>query len=49
MDFLVERSARINRFLPKLVKPITRIGPSALYVNPLDEMVFIARPKAELT
>jgi len=49
MEFIVERSARMSRFLPKLMKPIQKVGPSALYVNPLDEMVFIARPKAERT
>jgi len=49
MDFIVERSARMNRFLPTLMKPVRLVGPSALYVNPLDEMVFIARPKARRT
>jgi len=45
MAFLVERSGRLARFLPKLLAPLARIGPAALYVNPLDEMVFVARPK----
>lgn len=43
-EFMVERSARVAGFLPGLLRPFRRLGPSAVYVNPHDEMIFIARP-----
>ena len=46
-DFVVERSARLVRFLPWLLRPLRWLGPSMFYVNPFDEMVFIARPMDE--
>ncbi len=42
-SFLVERSARIHRRLPRLLKPILG-GDWSIYVNPMDEIIAIAEP-----
>ena len=44
LSFVIERSARVSRFLPKLLAPLAALGQTRLYVNLFDEMVFIARP-----
>jgi 2-polyprenyl-3-methyl-5-hydroxy-6-metoxy-1,4-benzoquinol methylase len=44
LSFVVERSARVSRFLPKLLAPLATLRKTNLYVNLHDEMVFIARP-----
>jgi len=44
-EFLVERSARLHRGLPGLLRPVLG-GSWSLYVNPLDEWIAIAeRPR----
>lgn len=41
-DFVVERSARIHRVLPKLLRPLRCLGDLSLYINPMDEMIVVA-------
>jgi SAM-dependent methyltransferase len=43
-SFIVERSGRISRVLPRLLAPLGALR-SSIYVNVLDEMVFVARAK----
>jgi 2-polyprenyl-3-methyl-5-hydroxy-6-metoxy-1,4-benzoquinol methylase len=40
--FIVERSERMHRWLPKLLAPLERIGKQAIYVNLFDEMIAVA-------
>jgi len=47
MDFIIERTGRINPLLPYLFSPLKLFRRSSVYVNLLDEMVFIARPASK--
>jgi len=44
LGFLAERSARVSRVLGRLLAPLAR-SRGALYVNPFDEMIVVARPR----
>ena len=43
MDFALERSARIHSALPQLLLPLRCLGNLSLYINPMDEMIAVAR------
>lgn len=42
-EFLAERSARFGRWAELLAKPLALLGRRYLYVNPLDELIVVAR------
>lgn len=42
-SFVVERSARLHSALPRLLRPLFASGRRAFYVNPLDELIALAR------
>lgn len=44
LGFLAERSARLSGVLGRLLTPLARMR-GAVYVNPFDEMVVVARPR----
>ena len=43
MNFALERSARIHASLPQLLRPLRSLGSLSFYVNPMDEMIAVAR------
>ena len=43
VNFALERSARIHSVLPHLLRPLRCLGNLSTYVNPLDEMIVVAR------
>jgi len=45
--FLVERSARLAPALPRLVRPLARLLPDALWIDLGDEIVCVAQPCEE--
>jgi len=42
-DFIAERSARLGRWAAVLASPLRLLGRRFLYVNPLDELIVLAR------
>jgi SAM-dependent methyltransferase len=45
LSFVAERVGRVQPLLGALLAPLRRLGRTALYVNPLDEMIVVARPR----
>jgi SAM-dependent methyltransferase len=45
-DFLVERSARLAPWLPRVARPLSRLLPRTLWVDPRDELLVVARARA---
>jgi len=46
-EFLVERSARLARWLPRVARPLSRLLPRTLWVDPRDELLVVARAAEE--
>jgi hypothetical protein len=44
LSFIAERSARLGRWIARLLAPLHLFRRLSLYVNLFDEMVFVARP-----
>ncbi|HRX78439.1 MAG TPA: class I SAM-dependent methyltransferase, partial [Pirellulaceae bacterium] len=42
MNFAIERSARVHKTLPQLLRPLRCLGGLSLYVNPMDELIAVA-------
>ncbi len=45
LPFVAERAARVHPVLGRLLAPLRRLPEAALYVNLLDEMIVVARPR----
>lgn len=45
MGFIHERSQRLGKWAQRIATPLRLVAGAALYVNPFDEMVLIAKPK----
>ena len=43
LNFVIERSARVHSAFPRLLLPLRLLGNLNLYVNPMDEMIAVAR------
>ena len=43
LDFIVERAARLHPLLSILLSPLRLLGQRSLYVNPMDEIIVVAR------
>ncbi|MEW6741193.1 MAG: class I SAM-dependent methyltransferase [Planctomycetota bacterium] len=48
LDFVIERAGRIHPVLSHLLRPFRFMGRLAVYVNPFDEIIAVARKKAGL-
>lgn len=46
-EFLVERSGRLAPWLPRVVRPFSRLLPRTLWVDPRDELLVVARADGE--
>tara|TARA_R110002126_G_scaffold64513_6_gene165172 strand:+ start:18173 stop:19093 length:921 start_codon:yes stop_codon:yes gene_type:complete len=44
LSFLIERSARVAPWMPRLLSPLLRLGNPLFYVNPCDEWIVVAEP-----
>ena len=45
-EFLVERSGRLAPWLPRVARPLARLLPRTLWVDPRDELLVVARARS---
>jgi len=45
MDFIAERSARLHPSLSRVLTPLTKLGSARLWLNFMDEMIVVSRPR----
>jgi hypothetical protein len=45
-EFLVERSGRLAPWLPRMARPLARLLPRTLWVDPRDELLVVARARS---